>query len=121
MKRWTVPAFLLLFYAFPFVFLAMYGDYALGTMAFYLPLTVAWSVLCFYSVRRGQPWVALLGNLVSFLSSRAFLLAIQGERWETYFKPFTPMGFLLAVSLLALGAQVVWIFFDRKKCAAFSK
>ena len=65
--------------------------------------------------------MALLGNLVSFLSSRAFLLAIQGERWETYFKPFTPMGFLLAVSLLALGAQVVWIFFDRKKCAAFSK
>ena len=67
MKRWTVPAFLLLFYAFPFVFLAMYGDYALGTMAFYLPLTVAWSVLCFFSVRRGQPWVARQPGELSLL------------------------------------------------------
>lgn len=121
MKRWTVPAFLLLFYAFPYAFLAMYGDYAFGTVVLYAPLAVVLSVLCYLCVRRDQSWLALLGNLATFLSSRLFLAQIHGERWEAFFKPFSPMGFLTAVSLLALAAQGVWIFFDRKKRAAFSR
>jgi len=119
-KKWTVPVFLLLIYAFPFTFLAMYGDHAFGTVSFYFPLCVGLSVLCYLSIRRGQGWLMLLGNLVSFLSSREFLLRYQGEGWDVFFQPFTPMGFLTTVSVIALAAQVVWLCFDRKKQAAFA-
>lgn len=121
MKGWTVPVFLLLFYAFPYTFLAMYGDYAFGTVALYLPLAAALSVLCLLALRRGQPWLAAAGNLITFLSSRAFLTRIHGEGWESCFKPFTPLAFLTTVSLLALAVQAVWILFDRKKRAAFEQ
>lgn len=119
MKKWTVPVFFLLLYTLPYTFLAMYGDHALGTVALYAPMAVGFSVLCLLSIRREQGWVVVLGNLLSFLSSRAFLLRYQGEGWETYFKPFSPMGFLTAVSAIALGVQLLWMLFDRRKRAAF--
>ena len=120
MKKWTVPVFLLLLYTLPYAFLAMYGDHALGTMALYAPMAVGFSVLCYLSIRRGQGWIMILGNLLSFLSSREFLLRYQGAGWGTYFKPFSPMGFLVVLSAAALAAQLLWMFFDRKKRAAFS-
>ena len=121
MKKWTVPVFFLLLYTLPYAFLAMYGDHALGTAALYAPMAAAFSALCFLSIRRGQGGVVVLGNLLSFLSSRAFLLRWQEEGWETCFRPFSPMGFLTAVSAIALGAQLLWMFFDRRKRAAFSE
>lgn len=121
MKKWTIPVFILLFYAFPYTFLAMYGDHAFDTMAFYAPLAIGLSVLCYLCIRRRQGWLMLLGNLLSFLSSREFLLRYQGEGWDSYFKPFSSMGFLTMVSLIALAAQLLWLFSDRKQREAFKE
>jgi hypothetical protein len=120
-KKWTLPVFLLLLYSLPYAFLAMYGDHALGTMLLYAPLAIALSLLCLTAIRKDLPWVVVPGNLGSFLSSRAFLLRYQGEGWDVYFKPFSPAGFLLLISAIALGAQLVWLFSEQKKKAAFSK
>ena len=79
-------------------------------------LVVLVVVLLIRTLQLGFP-----GNLGSFLSSRAFLLRYQGEGWDVYFKPFSPAGFLLLISAIALGAQLVWLFSEQKKKAAFSK
>ena len=91
--------------ALPYVFLGMYGDAALRTMALYLPMLAGLPFLCFLSVRTRSVLLLLGGNALSFASSCVFTACCGLPCWPWYFKPLSPMGFLAAVSAAALIIQ----------------
>lgn len=105
MKKFPYRTFLILVCAVPYVFLGMYGDAALHTMALYLPMLAGLSLLCFLSVRARSVQLLLAGNALSFASSCVFAVLCGLECWPWYFKPFSPVGFLTAVSAAALAIQ----------------
>lgn len=117
-KKWAVRLGMLAACACPYVFLGMYGDAALGSVAGYLPMLVWMGVECRTAARTGNISVLLGGNLLSFLSSLGFVLLFQTERWGWYFKPFTALGFLKTVSIAVLLAEglLVCLFRAGKKC-----
>ena len=105
MKKFPYRTFVLLVCAVPYVFLGMYGDAALHTMALYLPMLAGLFLLCFLSVRARSVQLLLAGNALSFASSCVFAVLCGLECWPWYFKPFSPVGFLTAVSAAALAIQ----------------
>ena len=98
---------MLLGYAIPYAFLGMYGDAAFHTMALYLPMLTGLTLLCFIAIKTRNVAALLAGNALSFISSHSFTAYCSLENWSWYFKPFTPFGFLKAVSILALSLQVI--------------
>ena len=116
-KKWAVRLGVLLASGCPYVFWGMYADAAYRSMKGYLPLLI-WAVLLFWLAVRTRDIPALpTGNLVSFLSSYWFKAHCRLEKWSWYFKPFTALGFLKAVSALVLLAQgiLLWRFIVRKR------
>lgn len=87
------------------------------SMKGYLPLLVWAAALCWLTVRTRDIPALPVGNLVSFLSSYWFTVHCRLENWGWIFKPFSPLGFLKAVSALVLLAQgiLLWVFVVRKE------
>ncbi len=105
MKNISCRGLVPLICAVPYAFLGMYGDVALRTMALYLPMLVGLPFLCFLSVRTRSVLLLLGGNALNFASSCVFTACCGLPCWPWYFKPFSPMGFLAAVSAAALIIQ----------------
>ena len=108
-KKWAVRLGVLLASGCPYVFWGMYADAAYRSMKGYL--------LFWLAVRTRDIPALPTGNLVSFLSSYWFAAHCRLEKWSWYFKPFTALGFLKAVSALVLLAQgiLLWRFIVRKR------
>lgn len=105
MKRSPCKVLALLICTVPYAFLGMYGDAAFHTMVLYLPTLAGFSLLCFLSVRVRSLRLLLAGNALSLASSCIFAACCGLECWPWYFKPFSPAGFLTAVSAAALVIQ----------------
>lgn len=119
-KKWALRLGILLVSGCPYVFWGMYADAAYRSMAGYLPLLVWAALLSWLAVRTRDIPMLLAGNLVSFLSSYWCTVHCEMEKWSWYFKPFTALGFLKAVSaaLLLVQGMLLWFFHVKKVRAA---
>jgi len=106
---------LLLGYCTPFVFLAMYEDASSGSLWFYLVMIFGFSGLSYGSAKIKSPWLVVLGNGISFVSSCLFAWHFQTEKWEYYFKPFLPNQLLIFETVIALLIQSLLAFRTVKK------
>lgn len=107
MKKAFLKGILLLGYLIPFVFLAMREDANYGSMWSYLILIAGFCVLCFGCIRIKGIWILICGNFISFVSSCFCTYFNMTEKWNWYFKPFTPYQLILFETILLFVVQVV--------------
>ncbi len=115
MKNNLIRAILLLFYCIPFVFLAMNEDAATGTLWFYIIMTAGFVTLCYGSIKSKNSWIVTAGNILSFISSCIFTFFFKSEKWDWYFKPFTPYQIIIFETLLAFAIQIIFIMYNARK------
>ena len=115
MKNAIVKTSLILGYCIPFVFLAMNEDATTGTLWFYLIMIVGFSALCFGSIKTKNPWIVVLGNILSFASSCVFAWNFQTPKWEYYFKPFLPNQLIIFETILAFLIQIIFVINYKRK------
>jgi len=84
----------------PYAFLCLWGDVTHGTMLLYLPC-IAMCLLLMRRFWRISP-ALFAGHTLSFLSSFLCLHLFRTERWSWYFKPFSALDLMAALSLAAL-------------------
>ncbi len=95
----------------PYPFLAMYGDVAHGTMAFYGLLMACTALLV--RVKRGLP--VLLGSVASGALSCWCVWLFQAENWAGYFKPLAPMQLALVLSGSVAAVHLIAFVYDQRK------
>ena len=106
---------LVLGYCMPFVFLAMNEDATKGTLWFYLIMIAGFSILCFCSIKINTPWIVVVGNILSFVSSCIFAWIFQTEKWEYYFKPFLPNQLIIFETVIAFLIQFMFVIRHKRK------
>ncbi len=115
MKKCVTKAILILGYCIPFVFLAMNEDANTGTLWFYFIMIAGFAALCTVSIRTKNFWIVVIGNILSFLSSCAFALIFQTEKWEYYFKPFLPNQLIIFETVIIFLIQIAFVMFYARK------
>lgn len=115
MKKAITKIILFICYCTPFVFLAMNEDASSGTLWFYMLMILAFSILCCSSIKTKNYFIVIIGNIASFASSYIFTLTFHTEKWEYYFKPFSPYQLILFESLTAFLIQIIFIMYFIKK------
>ncbi len=88
MKSWLKQILLLMGYAIPFPFLALYGDATYGTMQFYGLMVIGLFLLCKTSIKFGYYKIIILGSILNYFFSYFLMLQHQTEIWSWYFSPF---------------------------------
>lgn len=106
MKLTRKTVALLLAYCTPFAFLAMNEDLQSGSLYFYLFMLISFLVLCFTAVKSDNSQVLFPGNLLSFISSYIFIQLFNLNEESYYFKPFTAVGLLVAVTIIMCVLQL---------------
>lgn len=109
MKNNIVKALLFSGYCLPFVFLAMNEDATRGSLWFYIIMTAGFGTLCYGSIKSGNPWLVIVGNILSFVSSCAFAWIFQTEKWTWYFKPFTTYQLIVFETIIAFLIQFIFV------------
>lgn len=111
MKKRKMDILILLIYSVPYVFLGMLGDYAWHSIVPYLLMAGAMVALLSYCMKTGRMIFAVLGNLLSLLSSGIFTRAFATENWNFYFKAYSPVVRTLWFSVILIVLQaVIWWF-----------
>lgn len=105
-KRSKVSIFILLAYCVPYMFLGMYGDYTFSTIGVYVLAFAIMTVLSIYCKKTQRIFIALVGNVVSFLTSYLFTACLATEGWSYYFKAFPPTISTVYFSLGMLLIQI---------------
>ena len=106
---------LLLAYAIPYAYLALWGDAVHGTMLLYLLMAAAFFLLCKAAAKLRSLPVILFGNLLSTAVSCLCLVMLGPKDMAAYFKPFTGWSLLLTVSAVAAGAQMIYVQYKIRK------
>jgi len=106
---------LLLGYSVPFVFLAMYGDVAHGTMLLYGFMIIGYTTLCFFAIKSKQIGTMVIGNTLSWISSYICMQLAYTERWSWYFKPFRAETLMLILTVMACSIQILFALIKYKK------
>ena len=109
MNRWMMLA-----YGVPWVYLALLGDVAHGTVLLYGVMAGVFFLLCWGSDLRG----VLLGNLLSLAMSSLCLGAFGPPDAAGYFKPFTAWSLLVVISLAVSAVQGFCVWRRRKKAVS---
>ena len=93
----------------PYAFLALYGDAAYGTMAFYAIMIAAFSIIGRASIRSKNIFLLYIGDLFSCGVSltAAWLFGLNNMNW--YFKPFTAVSLIVAVSALTVLIHSIFV------------
>ena len=104
-----IKLLLLLTCSIPYAFLCLYGDAMHGTMLFYAVMIVCFFLLCRLAVRTKNLPILFTGSLLSFLSSSAAAKLTDLSAMDYYFKPFTARTLILALSLIALLVQTLYV------------
>lgn len=96
-----------IFYAVPFAYLAMAVDYIKGSILSYVLMMVCLSFLTCLFFKRRKLWIAVLGNVISFLSSYICVLNFPvSENWGFFFKPFLPDTMVIFLTVVSLFIQL---------------
>lgn len=114
MTKWM----LLLAYAIPYPFLAMWEDAAFGTLWCYVGMVLVLVLLGRFSIRAGLGRVMFAGNGLSFLLSLFCVQLFQTEKWSWYFKPLSPVQLLVLLSVMIVFFELfaVWLKKNRRNC-----
>lgn len=115
MKKWIIRALILLAYFIPYVFLSMQHDLNNWSMFGYGGMIIAFLVLILLCMKTNNIIVGIIGNIVTFSTSYLCISNTTEEKWSWYFKPFSPHGLLIFVSVLLLLIQIVFWIVDKKK------
>jgi len=117
MRKRKLDVLILLLYCVPYVFLGMLGDYAANTLLLYILMVAALLALLLYCMKTQRKVIAVIGNLLSVLSSGLFTRAFATEGWNFYFKAYSPMARTMWFCGIVLVIQVVilWIVHAYKK------
>ena len=113
--KWLIRGLLLIGYCIPFAFLSLYGDAAHHTMLLYGFMIAGLSVLCFGVIKSKQFIIALLGNILSFITSYICVQQFYTDKWGWYFKPFTAYELLVLISVIAALVQLLLVYKSYKK------
>ena len=105
--------FLLVAYAIPYPFLAMWEDAAFGTLWFYGVMILALFLLGRFSIRRKLCKVMFAGNFISLLVSLLCVHLFQTEKWLWYFKPFSSVQMLLLLTTVIILTECFACFTKR--------
>ena len=117
MKKRKHDVYILLLYCVPYVFLGMLGDYAANTLLLYILMVAALLTLLLYCMKTERKLIAMIGNLLSVLSSGLFTRAFATEAWSFYFKAYSPMvrTMWFCGIVLVIQAVILWIVHTYKK------
>lgn len=102
-KLWFILAYL-----FPYVFFAMRYDADCGTALMYPLMALLVGGLSWLAVKLQIIRWAVVGNILTFLSSLTCAMLFRTDRWMWYFKPFSSLGLLVLISLAAGGLQALY-------------
>lgn len=110
-KRAMISSVILIAYCVPYVFLGMYADAIHSSMLLYGFMIAAMLALGWYCGKTRRIPIALLGNLLSFLSSCLLTQMCFGDAWDYYFKAFPATIRTAQFSGIMLVVQVIpWWF-----------
>ena len=110
MNKKLIKFLILLAYFIPYGYLAMKGDATSGTMVYYGLLIAGFGILCGTAIRTNNIIILIIGNILSFASSYLFILRkLPSEEWSWYFKPFTPVGLLVLITIVSSLIQIAFI------------
>ena len=117
MRKRKLDVLILLLYCIPYVFLGMLGDYAANTLLLYILMVAALLALLLYCMKTERMPIAIIGNVLSVLSSGLFTRGFATESWNYYFKAYSPMVRTMQFCgiLLVIQAVVLWIIKAYKK------
>ena len=109
MNKQLIRVLMLLAYSIPYGYLAMKGDAISGTMIFYGFMIAGFGILCGTAIRTNNTAILIIGNILSFISSELLTLRNLPEKWSWYFKPFTPTGLLVLITIVSFIIQILFI------------
>ena len=111
MKKRKHDVIILLIYSLPYVFLGMLGDITLHSVLPYFFMVAAMVGLLCYCMKTQRMIFAILGNLLSLLTSGIFTRVCATENWSFYFKAYSPVVRTLWFSIIVIVLQfVIWWF-----------
>lgn len=115
MDKKLMRILILLAYSIPYGYLAMNGDATSGTMIFYGLMIMGFSLLYKVIVKTREISLLIIGNILSFITSYFFTLRnLSSKEWSSYFKPFTPLGLLVLISIISFIIQILLAYQSRK-------
>lgn len=113
MKRKMLSLGMLAVYAVPWTYFALLGDAKGGTMLLYALMIAMHAALCVLSIITQRVWAAVVGSVLSGVTSLLFVKFGSLVEMNYYFKPFTAVHLTAAVSLLLFviqaGAAALWV------------
>lgn len=97
-------------YCFPFVYFSMYQDFFNQSIMGYVTMVLMTTLLAFVGKRSGHILIPIAGNVLSFVISY-YMIGLLSDNyiWNVYFKPLTPFGLLVLISVLNLLLQFLAI------------
>ncbi len=111
-KQNTISCLILGAYCVPFVFLGMYGDRIYGSLWPYVLMIVAMVGLGWYCGKTKRIPIALLGNLLSLMTSCLLTHCFSGDDWNYFFKAFPATIRTVQFSGILLAVQAIPWWFD---------
>ena len=109
MKKRKHDVLILMLYCVPYVFLGMLGDIAWRTLLLYVLMVGAMVGLLCYCLKTARLPIAVLGNVLTMLTSCLCCQYFATEQWTYYFKSYFIISRSLQFSVILLVVQaVVW-------------
>ncbi len=119
MNKKLIKFLMLMAYCIPYVYIAMNGDATSGTMIFYGFMIIGFGILCRTAIRTHNTIILIIGNSLSFISSYFLILRkLPSEEWSCYFKPFTPVGLLVLITIVSFMIQIASIIIVKVRKAS---
>lgn len=106
MNRRKISIYILLVYCIPYVFVAMYVDFMFSFSLLYIAAIVVMAGLSRYCKKTNRIFIAVVGNILSFLTSYLFTLWFATEDWGYYFMAFPATNSTIFYSLFMLLLQI---------------
>lgn len=108
---------LLIFCTLPYVFWSMNADASTGSIFFYYLMCMVVLLFLVVAIKTKNVIILLSGNVLSLILSFCLVLLYQTDEWGYYFKPFTSLGFLIFITSISWGVQLIVLNIVRTKGA----
>ncbi len=73
-------------------------------------MIIGFGILCRTAIITHNIIILIIGNILSFVSSYFLILRkLPSEEWSWYFKPFTPVGLLVLITIVSFIIQIASI------------